>query len=620
MRRRLLRWWGWLALATLLATLLVASRYFAVADLDASPWALLFRGAMLLAHFTTVAVVALSPLLLIIGVVPRPRLVVPLGILCAAVVVTTLLIDTQVYQLYRFHIDAGVLNLLLGGAAFETFVFPAQTYALAALIVAAIALVLGVAGGWLWRHVNRGPGRPAVALTIAGVLVSAVIGFHGTHIWADVVGFEPILEQTDVLPLRYAATAKRALRSYGVNVRDRDTQPGGTGHDRSGLSYPLRPLQCRQPEMPPNIVVLLIDSWRFDELNAGVTPHIDAFARKSVRFMDHYSGGNATRIGVFSLFYAIPGTYWHRMLAERQGPVVFDALASEGYDLQVFRSAPLYSPEFDRTVFAQLKDVRIRSDGNSSAAWDRDLTDDFLGYLGSRSAQSPFFALLFYDSPHSFDYPRDYPEVFRPAVTHVNYLGMHAGTDPKPLRNRYRNSLHYVDSLVGEVLAALGRRGLLENSVVIITGDHGQEFNDNRQNFWGHSSNFTRFQTGVPLLLYAPGLAARTFEHRTTHFDVMPTLMRDYLGCGEPFSTYSVGRSLFEPGGRDSIVMSEYADFAIMHADRIAVVRKQGMEVRGIDNVKVDRLLDPRIIDAALEQKSRFYKGAALPARTQSRQ
>ena len=50
-------------------------------------------------------------------------------------------------------------------------------------------------------------------------------------------------------------------------------------------------------------------------------PSLDAFARRSARFMDHHSGGNATRIGVFSLFYSIPGTYWHQILAERQGPV-----------------------------------------------------------------------------------------------------------------------------------------------------------------------------------------------------------------------------------------------------------------------------------------------------------
>jgi uncharacterized protein len=611
-RKRLLRWWGWLLLTTLLLLLVVASRYFQVVDLDVRPSSLIFRGAMLVAHFTIVATVALLPTLALVLLWPRPRFVIPLGILFGAATVAALLIDTQVYQLYRFHINAGVLNLLLGGAASETFVFSGAMYAQAALIAATIIGVFALAGGWLWRYVGSPPRHPAITRVATSLIAAALVSFHSVHIWADAVGYEPLLEQTEVLPMRYAATAKRLLRANGVNLRALQVAQTNEGSDRSGLSYPLQPLTCRASEQPPNIVVILIDSWRFDALNAAVTPNIAAFARRSTRFMDHYSGGNATRIGMFSLFYSIPGTYWHRMLTERRGPVLIEQLTKQNYDVQVFRSAPLHSPEFDRTVFAQLKAPRSRSDGDRPAAWDRDLTNDFLGYLGSRSDSSRFFALLFYDAPHSFDHPDDYPQPFQPAAPHVNYFSLHGDADPLPLLNRYRNSLHYVDSLVGEAFAGLESRGLLENTVVIVTGDHGQEFNDNGQNYWGHSSNFTRFQTGVPLLLYAPGLAPRVYGHRTTHFDVMPTVMRDYLGCADPFPTYSVGRSLFEPGGRETIVMSEYADFAIMHANQTAIVRKHGMEVRDANYVELDAHLDPEVIKAALEQRTRFANGGMV--------
>lgn len=614
-RNRLLRWWGWLLLTAVLLEIAVAARYFEVVDLDASPSSLLFRGAMLLAHFTSVALLSLGPLLVVILLWPRPRLVIPLGVLCAAAMVAALLVDTQVYRLYRFHINAGVLNLLFGGAALDTFVFPGVMYAQAASIAVVIILILAGTGTLSWRYVRRGPGRGAIAGVTTGVLAAALLSFHSVHIWAAAVGYEPLLEQTDVLPMRYAATANRFLRRLGVNVRDKPAVLAAQGHDSSMLSYPLRPLACRGPHRPLNIVVILIDSWRYDELSAAVTPNIDAFARRSVRFMDHYSGGNATRIGVFSLFYSIPGTYWHGVLAERQGPVFIDQLLRQNYDVRVFRSAPLYSPEFDRTVFAQVDNVRMRSDGGRPSARDRDLTNDFLAYLDSRPADSPFFALLFYDAPHAFDYPDDYPAPFKPAASHVNYLGLSKAPDRQRLLNRYRNSVHYVDSLVGESLAALESRGLLEESVIVVTGDHGQEFDDNGQNYWGHASNFTRYQTGVPLLLYAPALVPQVRRHRTTHFDVMPTLMRDYLGCADPFSTYSVGRPLFELGGRETIVMSEYADFAIKHSDRIAVIRGHGMDVRDARHIKLKERLDPAVIEDALEQKTRFYKAAKLSAR-----
>ena len=88
--------------------------------------------------------------------------------------------------------------------------------------------------------------------------------------------------------------------------------------------------------------------------------------------------------------------------------------------------------------------------------------------------------------------------------------------------------------------------------------------------------------------------------------------MRDYLDCDDAFSTYSVGRSLFEPGGRDTLVLSEYSDFAIVTADRIAVIRKQGMQVLDADYSELpDGRLAPEAIEAALEQKSRFYRRAS---------
>ena len=85
--------------------------------------------------------------------------------------------------------------------------------------------------------------------------------------------------------------------------------------------------------------------------------------------------------------------------------------------------------------------------------------------------------------------------------------------------------------------------------------------------------------------------------------------MRDYLGCTDPFSTHSVGRPLLEAGGRDTLLMAEYADFAIVERDRIAVVREHGLDVVGLDYSELpDDSLRPAALRDALEQKTRFYR------------
>jgi membrane-anchored protein YejM (alkaline phosphatase superfamily) len=608
--RSLFRWWGWQLLITTASALAVAARYYSVVEVDDSPASLAFRAIMLVAHFTALSAVLLTPALAAILIRAPAWIVLPLGALCSISTVLALLIDTQVYQLYRFHINAGVMNLLLGGAAAETFDFSASNYALATALAFAIIAASSLFAWWSWRYVRHTAGHPRLARVVIVALLSAILSFHGLHVWADASAREALLEQTDVLPLGYAATAKRSLRALGVDVRTRPLATRLPAEDRSGLAYPLYPLHCRPPtDELPNIVFIVIDSWRFDALDAQVTPNLHALARRSARFMDHHSGGNATRMGVFSLFYSIPGTYWHRMLAERQGPLFMTELLLHGYDVQAFRSAPLFSPEFDRTVFAAIDGVRLRSDGDDAAERDEDLTRDFLSYLDRRSPRTPFSALLFYDSPHKLAFPAGSPLPFQPSAADVNYLRLDSRTDAVPLHNRYRNSVHYVDGLIGRVVAAMNQRGLLDNSIIVVTGDHGQEFNDNGRNYWGHGSNFTRYQTGVPLILYSPGLRPAVYRHRTTHFDIVPTLLREHFGCVEPFHFYSVGQSLFEAGGREAIVVSEYRDFAIVTADKIAVVREQGMQVLDASYGAIrDRHLDPALIAMALEQKSRFYR------------
>lgn len=613
LQHSLLRWWGWQLLTTVALALVAAVRYYGVVELDDAPSAMAFRAVMLTAHFTALSAVALSPSLLATMCRAPSWIVVPLGVLSSVATLIVLLIDTQIYQLYRFHINAGVMDLLLGGAARETFAFPASMYAQAGGIAVAIIAAISLSAWAFWRYVRRSPGHPWIARTIGVVVLASIVSFHGLHVWADVYPHEAFLEQTDVLPLRYAATAKRSLRSLGMDVRTRPIAKRASAAQRNSLAYPVRPLSCQPAHDPLNIMFIVIDSWRFDALNAEVTPNLSAFASDSVRFMAHHSGGNATRIGVFTLFYAIPGTYWHRMLSARQGPAFVGELLKQGYDVHAFRSAPLYSPEFDRTVFAQVSDARLRSDGRDAVERDADLTRDFISFLETRSGQRPFFALLFYDSPHKLAFPPDGPAPFQPSAAEVNYLAIDNQTDPEPLFNRYRNSVHYVDALVGQVLASIERKGLLQNTTIVVTGDHGQEFNDNGRNYWGHGSNFTRYQTGVPLILYSPTLSPAVHEHRTTHFDIAPTLMREHLGCNESFDVYSVGHSLFETGGREVLVLSEYADFAIVTADKITLVREQGMQVldEGYAVLRHQRL-DPRIIAAALEQKSYFHQRARL--------
>ena len=81
-------------------------------------------------------------------------------------------------------------------------------------------MIFALASGWFWRHVSAPLVTERSRAHWQSVLAAALVSFHCVHIWADAVGYEPFLEQTEVLPMRYAATAKRMLRAHGVNLRE----------------------------------------------------------------------------------------------------------------------------------------------------------------------------------------------------------------------------------------------------------------------------------------------------------------------------------------------------------------------------------------------------------------
>lgn len=104
---------------------------------------------------------------------------------------------------------------------------------------------------------------------------------------------------------------------------------------KGSLNYPLNPLQVDKPAKPLNIVWLVAESWRADTLDAEIMPSTWAFAQNATRFTRNFSGGNGTRVGVFSMFTGIPGNYWFPMLAERKGAPIIDVLKEQNYQMSL---------------------------------------------------------------------------------------------------------------------------------------------------------------------------------------------------------------------------------------------------------------------------------------------
>jgi membrane-anchored protein YejM (alkaline phosphatase superfamily) len=398
---------------------------------------------------------------------------------------------------------------------------------------------------------------------------------------------------------------RKSLAKFGIESQNNNLS---LSTRNSALNYPKSPLQC-QTDKPMNIVMLVVDSLRADVLTQDVMPNSWALQPNAQMFNQHFSTGNATRYGMFGLMYGLPGNYWLPMLDERRGSALFTATQQLGYQHFIYGSAPLTNPEFDRTVFAELKAPLHEGSHKTSDLNDQEISDAFRKELQQRNPQQPFFGLVFFDAPHAYALPDAYKHKFEPMLPSVNYMDLNNNFDPKPFFNRYKASVNYDDALIGDILKTLSQEQLLENTLVIITGDHGQEFNDSRKNFWGHNSNFTPWQTHVPLLMLWPHKSANQYTQTSSHTDIVPTLLKNALGCTTPIENYSTGIDLFGtlPETR-TLLIESWTERAIRHGNQLYVFDALGTlsQLDAAYNTLENQPVDTLVIQQAFGQMQQF--------------
>jgi membrane-anchored protein YejM (alkaline phosphatase superfamily) len=570
----------------------------------------LYAGLVFLGYYGLILLVGVTALFLVTGAWPRLFLVAS-GVL-VTVVLYYLLVDGIVYRILKNHVDVFWLAYL-----FTTFeglgIGPPQI----ALAVAALAGVAALEWG-LFRLAARTRAPRAWVIGQAAACLLAYGASQALHLLAYGANDTRIAALTPQLPFYFPIVSHKHAERYRDQlpmIGEASALGVGGGAGEGTFRYPLREVPCAVPEgrRPANVVVLLLESWRADALDAVVTPRMHAFSGRAARFRNHFSSGNSTPTGVFPVFYGIHSTYWAAVKgnnARIHNPVLVDALQANGYAFGIYANSHFERHKIKDAVFRGIE-VHESFAGATDDARDHDMTEQLLGFMErQQAARTPFFAFAFYKSTHySYYYPPDRAP-FQP-VAELNVVRASGADDARPVLNDYLNSLHYVDALVGGLLERMEARRLLDDTIVVITSDHGEEFNDTRDNSWGHTGNFTTFQTRVPLVVYVPGKAPREVSAVTSQVDIAPTLMQEALGCGQATSDYSNGLNLFGPLPElRPVVVASYVNHALILGEDVFVSWPLYMQRYKLDGSKGEvGWPSGDLLREAMDGMSRFYGG-----------
>lgn len=555
---------------------------------------------------------------MIFCVIRLPRVAAVTSIVVSILLSCLILVNEQVYQLYRFHINGFILNMITGPAAREIFTFDIALYTKYILLFSVVAGLYIL--GWRFCAKNlcsyfekKGKNtRQRFVILSVSVLVSCTLYAHLYHIYASFIQKQSVVLSERLLPYYFPTTSYRfMIGTLGMEA------PINTNMEicKDGdMKYPVNEIVSvpREECDRPNILIILLDSWNTRTLTPECMPNIYRYANENMWFSNHMSCSNGTRSSVFGIWFGISSYYWKMAEMNHITPVLLDVARDQGYEFRNYPGAPQYDPPFGRVIFPKEKDVRLETEGNSCLERDTRITKDYIEDLKqSVNSSTPTISFLFYDLPHSFELPKEKLNHFQPSWEYADYSVLNNESDPTPFWNLYRNTCYEADILVGQVLEALKETGAEDNTYIIISGDHGQEFNENKKNYWGHNGNFSQPQVGVPLVVHVPGAKAKKYTHRTTHYDIVPTLMRNVFGVMNPESDYCMGHQLTDEQSRDWHVVGSDLNYAfILPGDTILEKTASG----GLDiydskmNIISDYKINMKSFNEAVEKLNHFIK------------
>ncbi len=288
---------------------------------------------------------------------------------------------------------------------------------------------------------------------------------------------------------------------------------------------------------PRNLLLVTIDTLRADHLGSfgyaeAQTPRLDALARGGLRF------ARATTVMPLTLpahSSLMTGTFpaWHGVrdnggfyLADDQVTLA-ETLRDRGYRTGGFVSSFVldhrwgisqgferYFDDFDLDKFGDAPGMDVIQRPGSETV------DQALSWIGGEP-DKPFFAWVHLYDPHT---PYEAPEPFRSRF-------------PRTMVGAYDAEIASSDSQVGRLLDALQSAGRLDDTLVIVTGDHGEMLGEHGEQ--SHGFFIYDAATHIPVIVSGPGVPVREVPDQIRIVDLMPTAL-ELLRVAGPKATQGV--------------------------------------------------------------------------------
>jgi arylsulfatase A-like enzyme len=464
-------------------------------------------------------------------------------------------------------VGAAVIGAVASLVVLRQFPIRVRRRRRAALIAAGTALVL-VPVTLLWLGGDRD--AKGMAISASPALEKMIASVR----WAndlDRDGFGSLLGENDCAPL----DAK--IHPGARDVPDDGIDQNCNGHDSS-----LRDLVAPAGEKMPvpeafqrdwNILLITIDATRYDHTSFGgydrdTTPRLQELVDRAVSF----TFANAPSAGTMASVPAIiTSKFFHSGIAldenrkkgmppklKPENTTLPEIMKRGGYTTGVILSHEYFNDwgmeqgvdDYDNTIGKKPDADRVSSDQSTarSLAWI------------TRHTNKKWFLWVHYLDPHGH---------------YVAHPDGPQWSGPDSEMDHYDQEIRYTDEYLGKLFDDLARTGAADNTIIIITSDHGDAFNEHGTR--NHGDTLYGELLHVPLIIAVPDLPPRRVDGAVTPLDIVPTVA-DL--CGIDVSDLSFeGRSLVPQifYGKEDPERVVFAETNFQHILRAAISERYKM-------------------------------------------
>ena len=279
----------------------------------------------------------------------------------------------------------------------------------------------------------------------------------------------------------------------------------------------------------PNILFIHVEALRSDMLNDVNMPKISALIRSSgkITVLDkHYSSSNNTGNSIFGSVHGLSGIFYQNFRENPYKPAPAMLLKKLGYDLELHSTDDNSYQQIRDLQFPQFEEIQYM-DGSITVR-EQAMMKKFTRRMKAWTSTSdqPRFDYMAINSTHfNYSYPEAFAK-FQPAMApDISYAPNQRDKlerGKNMLFNRFKNSVLFIDSLLFNLFSTLEHSEYMNNTVIIVFGDHGQEFWEH--NRFGHNYGFVDEQTRVVGMMYTPGDFKNMYTYTNNH-DFMPTIL-----------------------------------------------------------------------------------------------